>query len=159
EAGDDPKVVGLVYVSAFVPDVGETILGLLPKSTTPPPFDIDAGGFAWFQRDAFLAAFAPDVGKDLAKFMADSQIPLNVPKPGQQPLTHAAWHTRPVWYFSTKGDQVIPPASQHQMATRAKAVIVDSVGSHVGFISHPAAVAALIEKASKDPQVAKLAGH
>ena len=154
EAGNDPKVVGLVYISAFAPDEGETIFGLLPKSDAPPPFDVDKQGFAFLKRDAFLAAFAPDVGPDIAAFMADEQVPLSVPGSGNAPIKDPAWKKKPSWYFSTKGDQIIPPSLQHMMAARIKAkVIVDSEGSHVGFISHPDAAAALIEQAAKSVKV------
>ncbi len=59
EAGDDPKVAGLVYVAAFAPDVGETVFGLLPKSDAPPPFTVSADGFAFLIKDAYLHGFAP----------------------------------------------------------------------------------------------------
>ncbi|MFZ1992430.1 MAG: alpha/beta hydrolase [Alphaproteobacteria bacterium] len=154
EAGNDPKVVGLVYISAFAPDDGENILGLLPKSDAPPPFEVDKQGFAFLKRDAFLAAFAPDVGPELAAFMADEQVPLSVPNAGTVAIKDPAWKNKPSWYFSTKGDQIIPPSLQHMMAARMKAkVLVDSEGSHVGFISHPDAAAALIEQAAKSVKV------
>ena len=37
EAGNNPKVVGLVYVVAFAPEEGETLGGMAVQYPTPPP--------------------------------------------------------------------------------------------------------------------------
>ena len=149
EAGNDPKVVGLVYIAAFAPDSGESIFGLLPKDGPKPPIEVSADGLAFFNRDAYLAAFAPDVPKAEAEFMADSQVPLGIEKAGSAPVTTAAWKTRPSWYLVSSNDQIIPPAAQRQMAGRAKSTVQEVAGSHVAFISHPDAAAAIIEQAAE----------
>ncbi len=146
-AGVDPKVVGLVYIAAFAPDAGENTFGLLPKTSAPPPFTVGADGFAFLIRGAFIAAFAPDVPNKA--FLADSQVPLAVGPAGSAPITVPAWKSKPSWYLVAKDDQIIPPDVERMMAKRAKATTVESAGSHVVFISHPAAAAALIEKAAK----------
>ena len=149
EAGNDPKVVGLVYIAAFAPDAGESIFGLLPKDSPPPPIEPTADGLAFFNRDAYLAAFAPDVPKAEAEFMADSQVPIGIEKAGSAPITTAAWKTKPSWYLVASNDQIIPPAAQRQMAGRAKSTVQEVAGSHVAFISHPDAAAAIIEQAAE----------
>ncbi|HTM79802.1 alpha/beta hydrolase [Asticcacaulis sp.] len=149
EAGNDPKVVGLVYIAAFAPDAGESIFGLLPKDGPKPPIEPTADGLAYFNRDAYLTAFAPDVPRAEAEFMADSQVPLGIDKAGSAPITTAAWKTKPSWYLVSSNDQIIPPAAQRQMAGRAKSTVQEVAGSHVAFISHPDAAAALIEQAAE----------
>ena len=149
EAGNDPKVVGLVYIAAFAPDAGESTFGLIPKDGPQPPIEPSADGLAFLQRDAFIAAFAADLPKDQAAFMADAQVPIGIEKAGGAPVTTAAWKTRPSWYLVAKDDQIIPPAAQRLMAGRAKATVAESTGSHVVFISHPEAAAALIEQAAE----------
>lgn len=149
EAGNDPKVVGLVYIAAFAPDAGESIFGLLPKDGPKPPIEPTADGLAYFNRDAYLTAFAPDVPRAKAEFMADSQVPLGIDKAGSAPITTAAWKTKPSWYLVSSNDQIIPPAAQRQMAGRAKSTVQEVAGSHVAFISHPDAAAALIEQAAE----------
>ena len=149
EAGNDPKVVGLVYIAAFAPDAGESIFGLLPKDGPKPPIEVSADGLAFFNRDAYIAAFAPDVPKAEAEFMADSQVPLGIEKAGSAPVTTAAWKTRPSWYLVSSNDQIIPPVAQRQMAGRAKSTVQEVAGSHVAFISHPDAAAAIIEQAAE----------
>ena len=150
EAGDAAKVVGLVYVAAFMPDVGESILGLLPKSDTPPPFDIDKDGFAFFTKDAYVPVFAPDVGAELGAFMEASQAPLSIPKAGLMPLTVAAWKTKPSWYAVSTEDQAIPPDLERFFAKRAGSTTIEVKGSHVAFVkAQVQPIAQLIEAAAK----------
>ena len=146
EAGVDPKVVGLVYFAAFGPDDGETTGQYLPKG--PLPITVSKDGLAFFNRDAFLAAFAPDVPMDPRTFMYDSQVPLAV-SVFSAPITHPAWKTKPSWYLVSANDQIIPPDVERMYAKRMKAVTEEVAGSHVAFISHPEVAAHLIEEAAK----------
>ena len=146
EAGVDPKVVGLVYLAAFAPDDGETMGQYLPK--TPPPFTVSKDGLAFFNRDAFLAAFAPDVPMPDRVFMADEQAPLAV-SVFSAPITHPAWRTKPSWYLVSSNDQVIPPDVERMYAKRMKATTEEVAGSHVAFVSHPDVAAHIIEEAAK----------
>jgi pimeloyl-ACP methyl ester carboxylesterase len=146
EAGADPKVVGLVYIAAFGPDEGETAGQYLPKG--PLPITVSKDGLAFFNREAFLGGFAPDVPMDTRVFMYDSQEPLAV-SVFAAPITHPAWRTKPSWYLVSANDQVIPPDVERMYAKRMKAVTVEVAGSHVAFISHPDVAARLIEDAAK----------
>ena len=146
EAGTDPKVVGLVYLAAFGPDEGETTGQYLPKG--PLPIKVSKDGLAFFNRDAFLGGFAPDVPMDMRVFMYDAQVPLAV-SVFTVPITHPAWRMKPSWYLVSSGDQVIPPDVERMYAKRMKAVTAEVAGSHVAFISHPDVAARLIEDAAK----------
>jgi pimeloyl-ACP methyl ester carboxylesterase len=149
EAGADPKVAGLVYIAAFAPDVGETVFGLLPQDGPKPPISVSADGFAFFDKNAYLAAFAPDVDRDLASFMADSQLPTAMAA-FNTPLKTAAWRSKPNWYLVSSDDQIIPPDVERMLAKRMKATTVEVAGSHIAFISHAAVAAQLIEQAAND---------
>jgi pimeloyl-ACP methyl ester carboxylesterase len=146
EAGVDPKVVGLVYIAAFGPDEGETTGQYLPKG--PLPITISKDGLAFFNRDAFLGGFAPDVPMADRVFMFDSQVPLAL-SVFKAPITNPAWKTKPSWYLVSSNDQVIPPDVERMYAKRMKAVTAEVAGSHVAFISHPEVAAHLIEDAAK----------
>lgn len=148
EAGDHENVAALVYVAAFAPDVGESTFGLLAGGP-PPPIEVSADGFAFFQRDAFIVAFASGLDPTLAAFLADVQIPISVEGAGAAPLTVAAWHDKPVWYVVATDDHIIPPDAQRQMAARAGATIVDHVGAgHIGWVVEPQIVADTIMQAA-----------
>ncbi|WP_405891420.1 alpha/beta hydrolase [Streptomyces sp. NBC_00133] len=150
EAGTSPNVAALVYITAFVPDAGEsvnTLLGGFPTDVPGPPILPPKDGFLFLDRDKFPAAFAGDLSADLAAFMADSQVPWGVDALGQ-PVTEAAWRTKRSWYLITTDDKMIPPPAQRTMAGRAGATTVEAAGSHSIYVSQPAAVADLIKQAA-----------
>jgi pimeloyl-ACP methyl ester carboxylesterase len=149
EAGDDPKVAGLVYVEAFAPDAGESTFGLLPKDAAPPPIEPSADGFAFFNKDAYVVAFADSVDPATAKFMADSQVPIAIVEAGSAPLTVAAWRTKPSWYQVGAQDLIIPPDAQRLMAGRAGSTVVEVPGGHLAFIANAQATADLIKQAAE----------
>jgi pimeloyl-ACP methyl ester carboxylesterase len=150
EAGNDPKVAGLVYVTAFAPDQGESVATLIkdPVPGAPvPPILPPKDGFLFLDRTKFAASFAADVDASAASFMADSQVPWGVNALGGA-VTTPAWKAKPSWYLVATDDKMIPPSAQHFMATRAGSTVVEAAGSHAIYVSKPKAVVALIEKAA-----------
>ena len=154
EAGNDPKVVGLVYVAAFAPDKGESVSTLIkdPVPGAPvPPILPPVDGYLLLDKAKFPASFAGDVSLEKASFMADSQVPWGV-NALSGAISEPAWRTKPSWYLLTTDDKMIPPAAQRLMAKRAGATVVEVKASHAVFVSQPQAVASLIEKAAKGAQ-------
>lgn len=150
EAGDHEKVVGLVYVEAFIPDVGESIFGMIPQDPAhPPPFDFTADGFAFFNEQAFVPGFANSLPQADAEFLRDSQVPISLQDAGSAPITVASWKDKPSWYQLASGDLVIPPALQESMSTRAGSTVETVEGGHLAFIAEAAATAKLIETAAE----------
>jgi pimeloyl-ACP methyl ester carboxylesterase len=150
EAGNDPKVAGLVYITAFAPDRGESVGSLIkdpPRGAPVPPILPPQDGFLLLHKAKFAASFAADVEPANAAFMADSQVPLGVEALGGT-ITEPAWKTKPSWYLVATDDKMIPPPAQHFMSKRAGSTVVEAKGSHAVYVSKPEAVAALIEKAA-----------
>jgi pimeloyl-ACP methyl ester carboxylesterase len=156
EAGNEPKVVGLVYIAGWVPDKGESVSSLIddllkraPPGAALPPILPPQDGFLLLDKTKFPASFAGDVDPERAVFMADAQVPW-----GLAALTGAigepAWRSKPSWYLVTTEDRMIPPPAQRFMAERAGARVVEVAGSHAIFISQPAVVANLIVQAAKE---------
>src|SRR6202142_3613301 len=113
EAGNDPKVAGLVYVTAFAPDKGESagsIIKNAPQGAPAPPILPPQDGFLFLDKSKFPAFFAADVSPDVASFMADSQVPWGVEALGGA-IAQPAWRTKPSWYLITTEDKMIPPAA------------------------------------------------
>ena len=156
EAGNDPRVVGLVYIAAFAPDRGESV-SLLIKSAPPgapvPPILPPVDGYLMLDKAKFPASFAGDVSPEEAAFMADSQVPWSVNALGGA-VTEPAWKAKPSWYLLTTEDKMIPPDAQRQMSKRAGATVVEVKGSHAVYVSQPQAVAHIIEAAAKGALVA-----
>src|ERR1700692_4555792 len=151
EAGNDPKVKGLVYIAAFAPDKGESVQTLIanPVPGAPvPPILPPQNGFLFLDRAKFADAFAADVPPAEAAFMADSQVPWGV-NALSSAVTEPAWKSKHSWYLVTTEDKMIPPDAQRQMAKRAGAMIVEVKSSHSVFVSHSQSVATLIEKDAK----------
>ena len=150
EAGNDPSVVGLVYIAAFAPDQGESVASLIkdpPPGAPVPPILPPQDGYLLLDSAKFAASFAGDVPADEAAFMADSQVPWGLGALGGA-ITDPAWKHKPSWYLVTTEDKMIPPPAQHFMATRAGATVSEVEGSHAIYVSQPSAVAALIETAA-----------
>jgi pimeloyl-ACP methyl ester carboxylesterase len=156
EAGNDPQVVGLVYIAAFAPDKGESVSTLLqapPPGAPVPPILPPQDGYLSLDKAKFPAAFAADVDQDKAAFMADAQVPWGV-EALSGTISAPAWKTKPSWYLVATDDRMIPPPAQRLMATRAGATVVEVAGSHAIYVSQPQAVAALIEAAATGVQAA-----
>jgi pimeloyl-ACP methyl ester carboxylesterase len=153
------NVVGLVYLAAFAPAVGESVGSvqepfappMLASTVRPTPYDaVGAVGGPDLVIDPaqFHDTFAADVPDELTRLMAVSQRPLAAAAVGE-PLTSAAWNEKPSWYLVSSSDHAISPDAQRFMAQRMGATTDELDGSHAAFIAHPERAAAFIELALK----------
>ncbi|HTJ39777.1 MAG TPA: alpha/beta hydrolase [Dactylosporangium sp.] len=154
-----PGVRALVYVDAFVPDQGETILGLLGGGGDPtaifdfvevpgqPPTNPDL----YFKTALFPSSFAGDLPAEAAAQMAAAQRPIAFGALAE-PSGVPSWKTLPSWYLLGTRDNVVPPAVQRSMAQRAHSHVVEVPASHLAMVSHPHAAAALIVAAARSVQ-------
>ena len=150
EAGNDPRVAGLVYIAAFAPDKGESVSSLIknpPPGAPVPPILPPQDGYLLLDRTQFGAAFAGDVSPDMAAFMADSQVPWGL-EALNGVVTNPAWKSKPSWYLVSTDDRMIPPDAQRAMSKRAGATVAEAKGSHAIYVSQPQVVAAMIVKAA-----------
>jgi pimeloyl-ACP methyl ester carboxylesterase len=156
EAGNDPRVAGLVYIAAFAPDKGESVDALIkdpPPGAAVPPILPPRNGYLFLDRAKFRASFAADVDEEEAAFMADSQLPWGVEALGGA-ISEPAWKAKPSWYLVTTEDKMIPPPAQRAMSKRAGSTVVEEKGSHSIYVSKPRAVAEIIQAAAKGVHVA-----
>lgn len=148
-AGNNPKVKSLVYVAAFQPDTGESLASLgdkMPaasKAVRPSP-----DGFLFLDQSLFHADFCADLPANQADLMARSQVGLSV-KAATAPATAPAWRSKPVFAVVATQDRAINPELERFMYKRSKAETIELPASHAVYISRPAEVAALIEKAAR----------
>jgi len=155
EAGNDPRVAGLVYVAAFAPDKGESVDALIknpPPGAPVPPILPPRNGYLFLDRAKFHASFAADVDEEKAAFMADSQLPWGV-EALSGTISVPAWKSKPSWYLVATEDKMIPPDAQRGMSKRAGSTVVEEKGSHAIYVSKPRAVAALIQTAARGVHV------
>lgn len=152
EAGNNPKVSGLVYITAFAPDKGESVQSLIkdPVPGAPvPPILPPVDGYLSLDKEKFASAFAADVHPKKAAFMANSQVPWGLDALTGT-ITMPAWKAKPSWYMVATTDKMIPVDAQRQMSRRAGSKVVEVAGSHAIYVSKPKEVAALIERAAKE---------
>jgi len=149
QAGNADIVKSLVYVAAFIPDEGESTLDLVqtvkeqPKGILAP----DAKGNVYLGKATFQETFANGQTKEKSDFMYASQIPLTV-KSFTDKVTIAAWKNKPVYAVKPSNDETINMGLEDTMYNRAKAKITNVTGGHTLFMTHPKAVAAVIEAAA-----------
>ena len=147
-AGSDPKVKALVYVAALQPDVGETSAEVAPpKKQASNDLRPTKDGFIFLDPAKFA-----DVGADLPKatieFMARSQMPI-LGAAFSTKLAVAAWRDKPSYAIIATEDRELDPAIARRMANRAGSKVTVLKGSHFIHISHPRAVAGVIETAAR----------
>ena len=148
EAGNDPKVAGLVYRCVCARQ-GESVNSLIKDLPTRPvpPILPPQDGYLFLDKAKFHSSFAADVEAERAAFMADSQVPWGV-EALSGTINEQKRKTKPSWYLIATDDKMIPPAAQRLMSQRAGSSVVEVAGSHAIYVSQPNAVAALIEEAA-----------
>jgi pimeloyl-ACP methyl ester carboxylesterase len=152
----DPDVKALVYVNAFMPDQGETILGLQGGGGDPtalfdvvqypgaPPGDVDL----YIKQAVFPQAFAADLPADTRAQLAAAQRPITF-SALLEPSGAPAWRALPSWYLLGTNDNLLAPALQLSMAQRAHSHIVRAAASHLSMLSRPDTVTSLITAAAR----------
>ncbi|MDE1994527.1 MAG: alpha/beta hydrolase [Rhizobiaceae bacterium] len=150
EAGNDPKVSGLVYVAAFAPDAGQSA-GSLSASVQAPPMAAevrpDSEGFLKLTQKGVFEDFAQDVTASEKALLYAAQAPTSVKSLGGN-ISAAAWHSKRSWYIVASNDRAIPPTLEATMAKTIHADTTTIPASHVAMLSHPKDVAAVIERAA-----------
>jgi len=154
QAGDDPKVAGLVYIAARAPDAGEDYPALTRKFPAAPASAgllWSADGFGKLSMQAFLNDFAGDLPRKEAATYYAVQQPMGKAITMAK-TTVAAWRSKPTWYAVSTEDRTINPDLQRFMAKRMGAETIEIPSSHVSLISRPKQVANLILQAAGNQQ-------
>ena len=149
QVGVDPKVSGLVYVAALVPDVGQAggELGkAYPATSGFSHISADSAGYLRMTQEGIAKHFAQDLSAKTTAVMTATQGPINS-KAFEQKVTAAAWKTKPSWYIVSDQDRMIQPAQEVAMAKNIGAKVTTLQASHVPQQSQPAKVAAVILEA------------
>jgi pimeloyl-ACP methyl ester carboxylesterase len=156
-----PRVEALVYIAAFAPDQGESLLQLVmknpgseigPQTLITRKYPLPGGGEGndlYLTQRGFQTAFAADVPRRVADQMWATQRPFSEEAFGS-PSGEPAWKTIPSWYLVATQDRAIPPATERFMADRANAKVSEVKASHVPMVSKPAATLKVILAAAKD---------
>jgi pimeloyl-ACP methyl ester carboxylesterase len=151
EAGNDPKVAGLVYVSAVAPDQGESAFGLIASVPTPIESELrpDKSGFLKLTPKGIAEDFAQDLSAKEIAVLTATQVPTSVAAMKGE-ITTPAWKSKPSWYIIAAHDRAISPDLEATQAKRAGATTSTALSSHVIMLAQPSKVADVIfDAASK----------
>lgn len=154
-----PNVKALVYVASFILEPGETTSQLAAKfpggelgpALDTVTFPLPQGGEGtdlYIRQDEFRRVFAADVAPEVAELLAATQRPIT-DAALNEPATAAAWKGIPSWNMVTTEDLAIPAESMRFMGRRAGSQTVEITASHAVTVSHPEAVADLIDSAAR----------
>ena len=145
QAGDDPKVAGLVYISAIVPDVGQSALDAI-KGYPPTPGGAeqpkDAAGYLTITHKGVMEDFVPDIPVAERELVYATQGDWNSTFLAEK-VTAAAWRTKPSWMI-IPDDRMVPPQHERDAARRIRATTTVLHSGHVPMLSQPGRVAAVI---------------
>lgn len=153
QAGLDPKVAGLVYVSAYAPDIGQSSL-TVGNNFAPSPLTrelISKGGFYTVSPKGIFEDFAQDLRPSERLVLLDTQGP-TAQIALQVPVSVAAWKSKPSWFVVASEDRAISPALEMAEAARMQATTVTLHSGHLAMLSHPLEVAETIEQAARESQ-------
>ncbi|EJM70512.1 putative hydrolase or acyltransferase of alpha/beta superfamily [Pseudomonas sp. GM50] len=151
QAGNASNVKGLVYLSALVPDSGESAADLLERLRAPMTgLSPDADGLLWLDDPAqFHQVMGADLAMSNAQFLSSVQQPIAAVCFAAK-VKHAAWHDKPSWYLQTTDDQALPYPVQQTIARQIGARTLSIRSSHLSLISQPDAVAKFIDRAASE---------
>ena len=153
QAGNDPKVAGLVYVAAFAPAEGESPFDLAVADPTPALQQLqqDQFGFLKLTPTGIREDFAQDLSESEQTVLTATQGPTSIASLSAA-VTTPAWRNKPCWFVIAANDRVVAPTLQTMFAERMNATTLTLSSSHVAMLSQPYAVAAFIRRAARDVQ-------
>ncbi len=153
QAGNDPKVAGLVYVAAFAPAEGETPFDLASAHPTPALKQLqqDQYGFLKLTTTGIREDFAQDLSDSEQTVLAAAQSPTAAAALSAKVST-PAWRSKPSWFVIAARDRVVAPELQTIFAQRMNATTLTLSASHVAMLSQPYAVASFIRRAAREVQ-------
>jgi len=146
EAGNDPKVAGLLYVAALVPEEGQNanaVNAAMPTTGVEKKFQVSPEGFVSLSLNAVEENFVPDAAPEERKLIYATQVPLHA-SAGEGKVLSPAWKTKPSWYIVATQDGVINPNLERYKAKLIKATTIELTSGHVPMISQPNKVANFI---------------
>jgi len=151
QAGDDPKVMSLVYVAAYAPDVGQSLADVsskYPEMESRKAYVRDEDGYLTISEEGIANYFAAGLAAEEKRIVAAVQGPFHV-NATTAPVNRAAWRDKPSFMVVATNDQIISPQLQKDQVKAAKALGVEVPSGHVAMLSHPKEVADLILSAAK----------
>lgn len=136
------NVSRLIYLGAFMPDAGQSLVDLLPPGPLPPFVSDNRDGTTSVRPDLAVATFYADCDLTTANWAA-SRLRRHNGICNITPVTRAGWRDLPSTYILLTQDSACPTTTQRQVCRQAETV-VELAGSHSPFLSKPAILADIL---------------
>lgn len=152
QAGDDPKVAGLVYIAAYAPEVGQSAneeSGLFGITAGQRQIQVDTAHFASVSAKGMMDDFAQGLPVEERRLALAVQGQSYGPMFDEK-LTVAAWKTKPSWYIVSADDRMLPPVMEQATAKKINATFTTLPTCHVAMLQEPVNVAAVIDDAAQN---------
>jgi pimeloyl-ACP methyl ester carboxylesterase len=152
QAGNDPKVAGLVFVAAYAPEEQQSGYSLATANPTPIGKEIgtpDAFGFLKLTRKGIFQDFAPELSNIEKGILWATQAPTSVNSIGAPLPVAPAWKTKPNWFIVASRDRVISPQLEQSQALQMNAITLTLPSCHLVMLEDPFPVARFIEGAAE----------
>ena len=146
EAGKDPKVAGLLYVAALVPEEGQNVNDVnaaMPPTAVGPEIKLSPEGFLSLSLKGINEFFVQDASPEERKLIFATQVTWAA-SATQEKVYSPAWKTKPSWSIVAAKDGMINPDLQRFKAKLIKATTLELLSSHVPMVSQPNKVADFI---------------
>lgn len=150
EAGNDPKVAGLLYVCALIPNDGQSAIDVASAFPPGPGFaelKQDASGFFTLSNKGIHNNFCQDLPTVERDVIYATQGPW-AGKATTDKVTAPAWKNKPSWCIIGIDDGMVPAALARAEATMIKGTAIELKSSHVPMLSQPDKVSTFILKAA-----------
>ncbi len=151
EAGKDPKVAGLLYVAALVPEEGQNVSDVnaaMPTTGVEREFKLSPEGFLSLSLKAVNESFAQDAPSEERKVIFATQVTWAA-SATQQKVYSPAWKTKPTWYIVAAKDGMINPDLERFKARLIKASTIELQSGHVPMVTAPKKVTDFIVVAAQ----------
>ena len=151
QAGDDPKVAGLLYVAALIPDMGQSVADVnapFPPAPGGTEIHADAAGFLSMTEKGIDEDFAPDAPASERKVIFATQVPWASTATGIK-VSILSWKTKPSWVIIATHDRMINPEVERATAKMIHAKTMELATNHVAMVTEPKKVAGFIMEAAE----------
>ncbi|MEJ0008274.1 MAG: alpha/beta hydrolase [Steroidobacteraceae bacterium] len=151
EAGCSSKIKSLVYVAAFIPDAGQSLLDIVKCSAESPVSKFiqrNGDGYVRLSDEGVFMHLAPDLPRSEQEIVAATQGSIREGAISQA-ITRTAWRDRPTFVLVTTNDSLVSAQLQRDQARRISAISCEVASSHLVTLTHPEAVSRLILDAAR----------
>jgi pimeloyl-ACP methyl ester carboxylesterase len=134
-----PSVRQIIYLGAFMPDDGRSLVSYLPPGEFPPFVRMRDDGATELVKELVPVYLCNECAPERTDWLLERLV-LQGAGAVVTPIDRASWRACPSTYIVLTGDRAIPTELQRMYAAQAQASM-ELASDHMPMLSHPAALA------------------